>query len=86
MMDNIFSGIKSIIQFIEEKRGYGYNGWKETTTMGLTTKFKEYEEKIPGFIDKFYGKPRFGSDSELHRWVDRHGNFIEYRSKRPMND
>ncbi len=81
MIDKLLLELKSIIQFIEEKRGYGYNGWKESKAMGLDFKYKEYEERIPGFIDEFYKKPRFSSENEVHRWVDRCGNFIEYRTK-----
>ncbi len=86
MIDNILLAIRNIIQFIEDKRGYRYNGCKESTTMGLTIKYKEYQETIPCFVDEFYKKPRFKSEKEVHRWIDRYGNFIGYRSKTHMND
>ena len=72
--------LRHTIYLIEKKRGYSYNGWGEATNSGIIIVFKEYKELIPGAIDEFYKKKRFNKKYEVHRWADRHGHFIGYRS------
>ena len=80
MIEYIFFALRRAVYLLELKRGYQFDGWKESTNIGITLKFKEYRELRAGFMDEFYKKNRFGKRPEVHKWSDRHGFFIGYRS------